>query len=116
MPKVLLIVLIGLLFFPVRAEAEQEAPLFSASAAQSIALMASEGPPSESAIVPRSAAVQPIELPAPAPSPSWYRSTWVWVGAGAVVAVVGTGLLLAYGTRDRYPSPGFGRQTIGAGQ
>ena len=66
-------------------------------------------------IVPPAAPVVVVEQPAPPPSHSWRRSTWVWIGAGAVVAAVGTGLLLVYGTRDHYPSAGLGTQTVGGG-
>jgi tetratricopeptide (TPR) repeat protein len=58
---------------------------------------------------------EPAQAPVPAPAPSWRRSTWVWIGAGAVVLAVGTGLLLVYGSRDHYPSTGFGTQAIGGG-
>jgi tetratricopeptide (TPR) repeat protein len=63
--------------------------------------------------------VAPVVSPAttaqePAPAQrSLLRSTWLWVGVGAVVAVVGTGLILIYGSHDRYPSTGLGTQSIG---
>ena len=130
MTRVLLLLFVALLF-PAYAKAEnddlleqadtqmgnKELPLSTTAAAQSIAPIAldlREGQPPESTLVPRSTAAPPIEPSASAPSPSWHPSTWVWVGAGAVVAVACTGLLLAYGTRDRYPTAGFGAQTIGA--
>jgi tetratricopeptide (TPR) repeat protein len=101
-------------------EGEKKSAPFTASAGQSVSLgldfeekkalsQALSPPVPAPAISPVVIAVQPSS---PAPR-SWYRSTWVWIASGAVVAIVGTGLFLLYGTSQRYPNPGFGTQGVG---
>ena len=104
------------------SEGAKKAAAFSAAAGKTVLLVLDfeeKQPPLPPLAVSAPLPVGPVQQPAPVQaSPaqrSRLRSTWLWVGAGVVVAAVGTTLLLIYGSHDRYPSTGFGTQSIGGG-